>query len=417
MNGDARDAAERVAREQRGKLVAFLAARCGDVHAAEDALADAFAAALTAWPRDGVPRSPEAWLLVAARRRLIDDARRAQTRIAANDRLALAAREAQSAFERRSELPDERLGLMFACAHPALAENVRAPLILQTVLGIDAERIASAFLVAPAAMSQRLVRAKRKIATLRIPLRVPPDEDLLERTGAVLDAIYAAFTAGWEGDDDDVRGLDEEAVWLARFVVAELPDDPEALGLLALMRYCASRRAARRDARGAFVPLAEQDVRRWDSAAIKEAEALLVRASAHHRLGRYQLEAAIQSAHATRHFGGATDWRAILTLYDALVAMTGSVLAAVNRAVAVGEVFGARTGVEALDALDADPRLRTYQPYWAARAALHAAAGDRERAAAAYSCAIGLARDPAVRAYLTARAASLTFEGHLLSKR
>ncbi len=407
MNGSARDAAERVARERRGKLVAFLAARCGDVHAAEDALAEAFVAALADWPRDGVPRSPEAWLLVAARRRLIDNARRAQTRVAASDRLALAAREAQSAFERRTELPDERLALMFACANPAIAENVRAPLILQTVLGIDAARIASTFLVAPAAMSQRLVRAKRKIAAAGIPLRVPGDEDLPERTGAVLDAIYAAFTAGWEDDDDAVRGLDEEATWLARFVVGELPDDPEVLGLLALMRYCASRRAARRDEHGAFVPLADQDVRRWDAGAIEEAEALLLRASAFRRPGRYQLEAAIQSAHAARRFDGTTDWQAILTLYDALVAMTGSVLAAVNRAVALGRVSGPRAGVEALDGIATDARLAAYQPYWAARAALHAAAGDRERADAAYERAIGLARDPAARAYLAARAAAL----------
>ena len=399
----ARDAAERVARERYGRLLAYLASRSGDVHAAEDALADAFASALSSWPADGVPRAPEAWLLTAAKRRLIDAARRARTRHDASDRLERAARDAQAAFDARGELPDARLALLYGCAHPAIAANVRAPLMLQTVVGLDAARIASAFLIAPAAMSQRLVRAKQKIAAARIPLRVPDDAALEERTAAVLDAIYTAYTAGWDdGGDDAVRGLDDEATWLARYVVGERPDDPEALGLLALMRFCTARKTARRSRNGAFIPLEEQDPARWDAAAIDEAEALLVRARRMGRVGRYQLEAAIGSAYCARRDGTAVPRAAILALHDGLVAITGSVVARVNRAVARAAVDGPAAALAELDALD-DARLLSYQPYHAARAALLADAGCPEESRIAYDRAIGLAADPAVRAYLTAR--------------
>jgi RNA polymerase sigma-70 factor (ECF subfamily) len=401
----ARDAAERVARERYGRLVAYLASRSGDVHAAEDALGDAFAAALEHWPRDGVPDAPEAWLLVAARRRLIDAARRSRTRTNAEERLERAALEAQADFERSGELPDERLALMYGCAHPAIAQNVRAPLILQTVLGFDAARVAAAFLVAPSAMSQRLVRAKRKIAAARIPLRVAEEPDEKPRRDAVLEAIYAAYTAGWDDDDDALHGFDEEATWLARYVVAGRPNDPEALGLLALFLFCSSRSGARRDRNGAFVPLDEQDVLRWDVDAIAEAESLLFRASRERKIGRFQLEAAIQSAHAARRTGP-VDWAAIVALYDALVARTGSIVAAVNRAVAVARASSPKRGIAALDALAGDPRLRSYQPYWAARAALLREAHD-PAARAAYERAIGLASDPAVRAYLARESAML----------
>ncbi|MBV8749236.1 MAG: RNA polymerase subunit sigma-70 [Candidatus Eremiobacteraeota bacterium] len=402
------DAAERAAREGYGKLLAFLAARCGDVDAAEDALADAFTSALERWPADGVPHNPEAWLLVAARRRFVDHVRRERSADRAHDRLTDAARDAQAAFERGEMIDDERLALIFACAHPAIARELRAPLILQTILGLDAARIASAFLTSPATMSQRLVRAKRKIAAAHIPLRIPPDENLAERLDGVLDALYAAFAAGWSdpiGDDPHTHGLAFEAIWLARLVAAACPDEPETLGLLALMLHADARRDARRDATGAYIPLDDQDPSRWDAASIDEAEALLARAAHTGRIGRFQLEAAIQSAYAVRRFGHDPDRTAIVAFYDALLARTNSPVVAINRAVALGRLHGPNAALAALDAAATDPRLITYQPYWAARADALARAGNPTAAHDAYTRALGLTVDPAIRRFLTARAA------------
>ena len=413
-NGAAHRAAERAARESYGKLLAYLAVRCGDVHTAEDALADAFAAALEHWPSDGVPRAPEAWLLVAARNRLYDRARREQSAERLHDRLVRAARDAQTAFDRTGELADERLGLMFACAHPAIPSDVRGPLILQAVLGLDAARIASSFLVSPAAMQQRLVRAKRKIAATGIPFRVPTaEEDLSGRLDAVLAAIYATFAEGW-GDqtciDSRSRGLAIEALWLGRLLANLCPQEPEATGLLALMLHAGARFGARRDVSGAYVPLDKQDPARWDLAAIEEAEHLLTRAARARRMGRFQLEAAIQSAHATRRFGREPDWSAIVAFYDELLRRTRSPVVALNRAVAIGRVDGAEAGLTALHAVATDTRVAEYQPYWAARADLLARAGDWKQAISAYDRAIGLTIDPAVRRYLAARAARLALQ-------
>jgi RNA polymerase sigma-70 factor (ECF subfamily) len=394
-------AAETAARRGYGKLVAFLAARSGDLAAAEDALADAFAAALGAWPASGVPRNPEAWLLSVARRRLIDTARRQRTRSDAAGHLRLVAGELGEAED--AMIPDRRLALMFACAHPAIDPGVRAPLMLQTVLGFDAATIASAFLVSPAAMGQRLVRAKHKIRRAGIPLRVPEAAEMPDRLDAVLAAIYATFSNAWL--DLERHELSEEALWLGRLLATLLPDQPEALGLLAMMLHAAARRPARRDAHGAYVPLAEQDTSLWDQAMIEEAEALLLRASAARAIGRYQLEAAVQSAHAARRFTGRTDWAAIARLYDALAVITDSPVVAVNRAVAIAEAEGAARGLACLDTLGADRRLDDYQPYWAARAELLARAGEPGAADDAYRRAIGLEPDPAVRAWLQQRRA------------
>jgi RNA polymerase sigma-70 factor, ECF subfamily len=402
-------AAERAARQSYGKLVAYLAARTGDVAAAEDALADAFAAALASWPDRGVPQMPEAWLLAAARRRMIDMARRRHTTEAAVDRLLLSLEEAADGVD-PADVPDWRLRLMFACAHPALAAAMRGPLILQTVLGFDAASIAAAFLMAPSAMGQRLVRAKRRIRDAGIPFRLPDRADLPERLDAVLEAIYATFTAGWAdaaGRDSRRQGLVEEAVWLGRVVVGLLPAEPEALGLLALMLHAGARRAARRSADGRYVPLSEQDPGLWDAAAIDEAEGLLQRAGSHGRIGRFQLEAAVQSVHTARRISGRTDWRAILELYDGLLALTGSPVVAVNRAVALGETAGPTAGLAALDELARDPRLVGYQPYWAARADLLARLGWDAMAEAAYARAIVLEPDPAARSFLELRRAGL----------
>jgi len=406
----ARAAAEAVARRSYGKLVALLAARTRDVAGAEDALAEAFAAALVDWPASGVPRAPEAWLLTVARRKQIDALRRRRTTEEAAGDLRFIADELEAAADDGHGLPDERLALMFACAHPALDPAIRAPLILQTILGFDAAVIGSAFLVSPATMGQRLVRAKRKIRDAGIPFQVPAGTQLAERLDAVLDALYAAFAEGWAdpmGTDARRRNLADEGIWLARLVASLLPDEPEALGLLALMLYAQARRPARRDQHGEYVPLAEQDPARWDARLIDEAEALLSRASTLPGSGRFQLEAAVQSAHAIRRRTGRADWRAIERLYDALLAMTGSPVVAVNRAVAIAETRGAGAGLEALDALAGDRRLTDYQPYWAARAELSAKSGAHDDAAAAYERAIGLEGDAAVRRFLERRRAAL----------
>ena len=323
----ARETAESVARRSYGKLVALLASRTRDVAGAEDALADAFASALLDWPERGVPTNPEAWLLTVARRKWIDADRRRRTRDDAADHLALVADELEAAALADAELPDERLALMFACAHPAIDAALRAPLILQTILGFDAAAIGSAFLVSPAAMGQRLVRAKKKIREAGIPFRLPERADLAPRLDAVLEAIYAAFAEGWSdpaGTDARGRNLAEEGIWLGRLVASLLPDQPEAHGLLALMLYAHARRRARRDAQGDYVPLAEQDPAAWDDDLIDEAEERLSRASALPGGGRYQLEAAVQSAHAARRRTGGPDWDAIERIYGALFAVTGS---------------------------------------------------------------------------------------------
>ena len=404
-NTVARRAAEDAARRSYGKLVAVLAARTRDVAAAEDALSAAFAAALAAWPTSGVPQVPEAWLLTVARRRMIDAARHRHTENAAADVLALLA-ELQDDAEVAAGIPDERLRLMFTCAHPALDRALHAPLMLQTVLGFDAASIASAFLVAPAAMAQRLVRAKSKIRAAGIPFRVPEPAELPARLQAVLDAIYAAFAEGWAdagGTETRRRNLAEEGIWLGRLVATLLPAQPEALGLLSLMLHAEARRSARRDAGGEYVPLAAQDPARWDAGLIDEAEALLQRAVAMDGLGRYQLEAAVQSAHVVRRRGGDADWPAIVRLYDALHGLTGSPVVAINRAIAVAELRGAAAGLAALDALAGDQRLADYQPWWAARAALLTRTGQAGAARTAYERAIGLESDPAVRRFLQAR--------------
>ncbi|MGO4638725.1 RNA polymerase sigma factor [Mesorhizobium sp. 2RAF45] len=405
----ARAAAEAAARQSYGKLVAWLAARRRDVTAAEDALADAFAAALERWPKSGVPEKPEAWLLAVARRRRVDAVRRRLTREAARDHLKLIAEEMEARMT-DEELPDERLRLMFACAHPAIEPGVRAPLILQTVLGFDAATIASAFLVSPATMGQRLVRAKTRIRETGIPFRVPERAELGERLGAVLEAIYAAFAEGWSdpvGTETQRRNLATEGIWLGRLVATLMPQEPEALGLLALMLFAEARRTARRSAEGDFVPLAEQDCDLWDRALIDEAEALLSHAALSGVVGRYQLEAAVQSAHAARRLTGRTDWPAIRALYDALFSIAASPVVAINRAVALAETEGAVAGLAALYVLGDDKRLNEYQPYWAARAGLLARLGQVPQATEAYDRAIGLERDPAVRRFLQGKRATL----------
>ena len=375
--------------------------------AAEDALSEAFAAALADWPAHGCPVNPEGWLLTAARRKLIDAARRRRTVQSAAPQLQLLSGQAAADDE---EIPDQRLALMFVCAHPAIDAGIRAPLILQAVLGLDAKTIASAFLASPAAMGKRLVRAKEKIRQAGIPFAIPGREELPDRLGAVLDAIYAAFTEGWTdpgGTDVARRSLTEEALFLAHLLTELLPDEPEALGLLSLMLYAEARRGARRTAEGEYVPLAAQDPALWDARMIAEAEALLRQAGAAGAIGRRQLEAALQSAHVERCRTGRHNWAEVVRLYDALATLGESPVVVLNRALAIAELRGAEAGLEALQALDGDPRLAEYQPWWAARAELLARTGNREEARHAYGIAIGLERDMAVRRFLQGRLEAL----------
>ena len=397
-------AMERVARESYGRLVAYLCMQTRDVASAEDALNDALVAALMAWPRDGVPENPEAWLLTTARRALIDRVRHQRVVLAGEPTLKLL-REEREEMRLSATFPDERLKLLFVCAHPAIDAAMHTPLMLQAVLGLDAGRIAQAFLVPPATMGQRLVRTKRKIRDGGLSFEVPQGRDLPQRLEAVLEAIYAAFGIGWDdmvGVDPRGRELAEEAIWLARVLAQLMPDSAEAQGLLALMLHCEARRFARRGPDGRYVPLSEQDPRQWSLACIEEAEHHLAAASQQSACGRFQLEAAIQSVHAERARSGRTEWGAIVLFYEQLVRIAPTVGTRTGHAAAVAETHGAEAGLAALDAIEPGS-VAAYQPYWAVRAHVLQRLGKAPEAYDALGRAAGLAEDPAVREFLLQR--------------
>ncbi len=406
MNGseDTQRTIERVARESYGRLVAYLSSHTRDVASAEDALSNALIAALTTWPRDGVPQSPEAWLLTTARHSLIDLVRHRQVAEANEPTLLLLREESKEAIM-SAEFPDERLKLLFVCAHPAIDPAMHTPLMLQTVLGLDAVRIAQAFLVSPKAMGQRLVRAKTKIRDGGIRFEVPQERELPQRLDAVLEAIYAAFGIGWDdmaGVDQRGRDLAEEAIWLARVLLHLMPREAEVRGLLALMLHCEARRPARRGRDGRYIPLSAQDTQQWSLPLIDEAERHLAAASSRHCTGRFQLEAAIQSVHAERVRSGRTEWTATVLFYEQLIRISPTLGARIGYAAAVGEANGPQAGLAALDGIDRDIA-SGYQPYWAVRAHLLQRLDKTSEAADAFDRAIGLAEDPAVRQFLLQR--------------
>jgi len=413
----ARRAAELAARNSYGRLVAYLAVRTKDVAAAEDALGDAFLMALNTWPTQGVPKNPEAWLLVSARRKLIDSARRNQTYAKALRLLNFqgfeSAEPTRDVAETNLSFPDERLKLLFICAHPAIDAKLHTPLMLQTVLGLNAAQIGSAFLVAPATMGQRLVRVKAKIREAGIPFELPVAEVLASRSQSVLQAIYAAYTTGWAsnlheetGSDLKLSGLATEAIWLAKLCIQLMPTEPEAHGLLALMLYCESRRHARR-VNGKYIPLSEQDTRRWSQSTIAQAESTLKQASQYQQLGRFQLEAAIQSIHAQRATANHTDWATLAQLYEGLIQLSPTVGAVLGKAAAISHT---QSPTAALTLLSTLPRktIQNHQPYWALKAHLLGKTDQLAAAKSAYSQAIGLTEDIAVRTFLLKKIAAIS---------
>lgn len=402
--GAARAAVEHAARESYSRLLAWLARRFGDLTEAEDALADALLAALSVWSERGVPDKPEAWLLSCARNRILMGLRRQRCRDFDTELAGLMAPDADPALH-GARLPDERLPLLFVCAHPAIDAALHTPLMLQTVLGFDAAQIGAACLVAPTTMGQRLVRAKQRIRAVGIGFELPELRELPARLHAVLEAIYALYSHAWngvEGADPRASDLADEALWLAALLVELLPDQAEALGLYALLLHSTARRAARRDASGAFVPLSAQDPTQWNGQHIELAERLLSRASSLKSLGPFQFEAAIQSAHNQRRHSGRTPWLAVLKLYEGLCQLAPTLGAELGRIAALAEVYGPAPALAELEHLPA-ASVAQHQPYWALRAELLTRVGRAAGAAVAYRRAIGLCEDDAVRRYLLMR--------------
>ncbi len=398
--------AAQVARDSYGRLIAILAAKSGDITAAEDGLADAFQRALETWPEQGIPDKPEAWLMTVAKNRILDQQRSAANRynksLDSDDSVEEPMSAAdQTLFNNPEMIPDERLKLMFVCAHPAIDINIHTPLILQTVLGFEAADIATAFLIPASTMAQRLVRAKRKIRDAGIPFVLPPAKELPQRLESVLEAIYGTYAIDFSTtpDNETHDDLSGEALFLADLLVKLMPEQAEALGLLALLAYSVARQSARYDETGVLVPLDEQDTALWDSRLIQHADRLLHQAHQAQQPGRFQLEAAIQSVHCARRHSGQTDWLALAKLYEALYQTAPTIGAAVGRAAVFGRAYEPSLGLACLDQIEQKAR-ENFQPVWATRAHLLQLAGDHEQAITAYERAISLTTHIGMRRFL-----------------
>jgi len=405
-------AVEQAFRVERSRVLAALIRQLGDFQLAEDALQDAFAAAVATWSRDGVPANPGAWLMTTARRRAIDRLRRNRSLADRAARLAELTRINASAHEEAqdSAIADERLRLIFTCCHPALALEARVALTLRMLGGLSTAEIARAFLVAEPTMGQRLTRAKRKIAQAGIPYRVPDDDVLPDRLRGVLMVVYLIFNEGYlaSGGERLVRGeLCSEAVRLGRLLSKLMPDEAEVWGLLALMLLHDARRGARVDASGAYVALDRQDRSRWDRGRMREGLAALERGLRLRQPGQYLLQAAIAALHARAPTAEQVNWRAIAELYLALSRVAPSPVVEINRAVAVAFAHGAQAGMGVLAPLLEDPALERYQPLYAAQAELLMRAGDRAAAARAYEQAIALSSNEVERSELERRRSEL----------
>lgn len=403
-----RRAAELAARISFGRLVAWLGAQWRDIAAAEDALAHALVKALETWPASGVPEQPDAWLMLVAKRQLLQSARHNRVRFDAATTAFLEDRQNDGDRGQGFDIPDTRLKLMFVCAHPAIDVSLRCALMLQTILGLTANEIAQAMLVSPTALAQRLVRAKQKIRDAGLRFEEPERAEIPARLQEVLEAIYRAFGIGVEavdGAENRVVNLQEEALFLCGVVCELMPSSAEAKGLLALMMFGNARRGAQRTAAGEFVPLAAQDTSLWQRDAILSADQLLWNAARFRQPGPYQLEAAIQSAHCHRLFTGITPWHGIAALYKQLNSHFPTIGSLVAAAVAYAEAGDIAHGLAELSAIQAEAK--SFQSWWVAKAHLHALVGQNSEAKVALEIAIGLTAEQSIRRHLEGRLRAL----------